>query len=82
MTAQSPRPRLVLALGLFSTFVGMGHGAWSQPASQGADLILIHGAVSTPSGWAQALAIRGGVIVAVGDTPTIEPLASPGAKCR
>ena len=40
-------------------------------ASPEADLILTHGEVYTPSGWAQAIAIKSGVIVAVGDEASV-----------
>jgi predicted amidohydrolase YtcJ len=37
-------------------------------------LILANGQVKTPSGWAEAMAIRDGIIVAVGDSLTIEAM--------
>ena len=80
MIARLQRPRLALALGLVFAFAAIGRGAWAEPAGQGADLILVNGSVSTPSGWSQAVAIRGGVILAVGESPAIKALASPGAK--
>jgi hypothetical protein len=48
------------------------------PASalgQDADLILENAQVYTPSGWAQALAVRDGVIVAVGDIDAVSGMA-------
>lgn len=38
-----------------------------------ADTILTNGKIYTPSGWASALAISGGAIVAVGDASAVEP---------
>jgi predicted amidohydrolase YtcJ len=46
-----------------------------SPMQSGAvDLILTNGQVRTPSGWAEAVAIRDGIIVAVGDSVTIEAM--------
>ena len=46
-----------------------------RPARSGAfDLMMTHGQLKPPSGWAEAVAIRDGIIVAVGDTKTIEAL--------
>jgi predicted amidohydrolase YtcJ len=46
-----------------------------SPTQSGAvDLILANGQVKTPSGWAEAMAIRDGIIVAVGDSLTIEAM--------
>ena len=45
--------------------------AQSPAQSRAADLILTNGQVRTPSGWAEAVAIRDGIIVAVGDSATI-----------
>jgi predicted amidohydrolase YtcJ len=42
-----------------------------------ADLVLTGGQVYTPSGWQEALAIRDGVIVAVGKTSDVAPLRGP-----
>jgi hypothetical protein len=47
------------------------------PADAPADLILKNGHVGTASGTSQALAIRRGVIVAVGDANTIDALRGP-----
>jgi predicted amidohydrolase YtcJ len=45
-----------------------------------ADLILSHGEISTPGGWAQAMAVRGGVILAVGDEAAVAQFK--GAKTQ
>ena len=42
---------------------------------QNADLILANARIYTPAGWAQALAVREGVIVAVGDSGTVAGMA-------
>lgn len=49
-------------------------------AQEAADLILMNGQVQTSSGWAQALAVRQGVIVAVGDDAAVA--AHRGAATR
>ncbi len=48
--------------------------AQAQFPNQNADLILEGGEIYTPSGWAEAMAIRDGVIVAVGDAAAVAPL--------
>ncbi len=48
-----------------------------------ADIIVVHGRVYTENSkqpWAQAVAIRGGKIVAVGDDPVIERMRGMGTK--
>jgi predicted amidohydrolase YtcJ len=53
---------LVLAAGMASV----------PAATPSADLILSHGDIYTPSGWAQAMAVEDGVILATGDQATID----------
>ena len=48
-----------------------------QQPDRPADLILRGGHVKTSSGWVQALAVRRGVIVAVGDTKSVDPFHGP-----
>jgi predicted amidohydrolase YtcJ len=43
----------------------------AAPAPEAADLILSNGEIRTPDGWAQALAVKSGVIVAVGDVAAV-----------
>lgn len=43
-------------------------GAQSPAHNAAADLILTNGQIKTPFGWAQAVAIRDGIIVSVGDS--------------
>ena len=47
---------------------------------QDADLILENGQIHTPAGWAEALAIREGVIVAVGDVNVVSDLAGTNTQ--
>jgi hypothetical protein len=51
-------------------------GAAAAPATT---LVLVNGEIHTPRGWAQAMAVKDGVIVAVGDAAAVEPWKS-GAK--
>ncbi len=52
-----------------------------EPApTAAADLIMIGGQVKTPTGWAEAIAVDDGVIVAVGDTQAVN--ARRGPKTR
>jgi len=44
--------------------------------SRAIDLIMLNGKIKTPSGWAEAMAIRDGLIVAVGKTQAIEVLGT------
>ncbi|MBU0557133.1 MAG: amidohydrolase [Alphaproteobacteria bacterium] len=55
-----------------------GHAA-DQPPSAGAvepaaDLILLNGDIKTPTGWVQAMAVRDGVIVALGSNADVAKL--------
>jgi predicted amidohydrolase YtcJ len=55
--------------------------AWAATPPTEADLILTRGEISTPGGnWAQAMAIKGGVILAVGDEASVAPFK--GAKTQ
>src|SRR5215831_6914816 len=51
--------------------------AYLQQLDRPADLILSGGHVRTSSGWALALAVRRGVIVAVGDAKSVEAFRGP-----
>lgn len=52
----------------------------TSEASETAELILTHGKIKTPDGWAEALAVRKGVILAVGDAQTVDALRAPGTQ--
>jgi len=51
-----------------------------QQPDRPADLILSGGHVKISSGWAQALAVRRGVIVALGDAKSVEAFRGPHTK--
>jgi predicted amidohydrolase YtcJ len=51
-----------------------------QPPAGEADLILTGGAIYTPAGWAEAVAIQSGVIIAVGDDAAIRARARAGTE--
>jgi predicted amidohydrolase YtcJ len=65
-----------LALLLTAACVTVHAQAPLAPAS--ADLILTGGEIYTPDGWAEAMAIQRGVIVAVGDAATVGALRGAG----
>lgn len=56
---------------------GVTHAAESVPA---ADSIFTHGEIYTPQGWAQAIAVRSGVIVSVGTDAKIEAFRGPKTR--
>jgi len=56
------------------TMAGTPEGAPTSALGGAADLIMTHGQIRTSSGWAQAMAIRDGIIVAAGDAKTIEAM--------
>ena len=49
-------------------------------STSAADLILRNGQIYTSSGWAQSLAVKRGVIVAVGDEAAMAPFKTDGTK--
>ncbi len=51
--------------------------AVAQSRPPNADLILSGGRIHTPTGWTEALAVRRGVIVAVGDAATVAKTRGP-----
>ena len=70
-------PLLGLLLGSAGRAVGQDRIAGT------ADLVVIHGQIYTENPhqpWAQAVAMRGGKIVAVGDDSAIEKMRGPGTK--
>jgi predicted amidohydrolase YtcJ len=54
--------------------------AVNAPPPAEADLVLTHGRIYTPTGWGEAMAVRGGVILAIGDEAAIRPHLNPRAK--
>ncbi len=63
-----------IVLGVVVAAAGPFAGAASP---EPADLLLVHGHVKTPTGWVQALAVRRGVIVALGDDSAVAALRGP-----
>jgi len=59
-----------------SAWCPLSRAAPQQP-DRPADIVLSGGHIRTSSGWAQALAVRRGVIVAVGDAKSVEPFRGP-----
>lgn len=54
--------------------------AQHAPPPAPADLLLTNGHILTPGGWATSMAVRKGVILAVGDEAAIAPHRAPGAQ--
>lgn len=53
--------------GIAASIIIWSGQVWSTaPAEREADLILHNGEIYTPGGWAQALAVKDGVIISVG----------------
>lgn len=50
--------------------------ALAQTDAEPADIVLTGGRIKTPDGWAEAMAIRGGVIVAIGSDEELAPAAA------
>ena len=76
MNAMSP---LVVTLALAALGVPAAT-ARAQSSDGAADLILTGGQVRSPTGWADALAVRGELIVAVGDAAAVARLRGPRTK--
>ena len=51
-----------------------------QGAPEPADLILEHGVIRMEQGWAEAVAIRRGVIIAVGDQARVQATRGPATR--
>lgn len=54
--------------------LGIGSAAAASAAAPQPDLILEHGEIYTPTGWAQSLGIQDGVIIAVGEDASVAAL--------
>lgn len=54
--------------------------ALAPGAELSADLILDNGEIRTPEGWASVLAVRAGVIIAIGDSAAVLPFKSVQTK--
>jgi len=71
----------IVFLGVLQAGVQTTAAAQSAPINDApADLILIDGQVKTPTGWAKAVAVRDGVIVAVGGNRSIKKLRNEDTK--
>jgi predicted amidohydrolase YtcJ len=62
-----------LLLGVALPAAAQLNGMQEKPAPAPADTILTNGHIYTPEGWAEALAISRGAIVAVGDAASVTP---------
>jgi predicted amidohydrolase YtcJ len=62
------------------TLLGLGLVETVAAAAAEADLVLSNGQIHTPAGWARSLAVKSGVIVAVGDDAAVAPFRTPGTK--
>src|SRR6202140_2357058 len=74
---------VMLILCVFLLAVGSASAQGSKDAKNAADMVVIHGRIYTLDSkqpWAQALAIRGDKIVAVGDNATIEKFRGARTK--
>ena len=69
---------LIVAAAVAAVHGSLLPGTEAPPGdADAADLIMTGGEIKTPTGWADALAIRGGVIMAVGGAATINALRGP-----
>ena len=81
-----PQPRLGIALllaSLFSILFSIPPLMASDAPSQLADMIVINARIYTVNPkqkWAEAIAVRGDKIIAIGDRKQIEALRGPAAK--
>ncbi len=75
MTINVPTAPLLLALAL-----GMPFSLSGQARADVADVIVTGGKVRTSTGWADAMAVRRGVIVAVGDASAVGKLRGPATR--
>ncbi len=59
--------------------VALDAAALEPQPGQAADLVLTHAHIRMPNGWAEAMAVRQGVIVAIGDEAAVSPWRGPGS---
>ena len=74
------RRYLRLRMAVLALLGGTAAATSALAAGLDADLILSNGEIYTPGGWAKSMAIRSGVIVAVGDDAEVNPLKSARTK--
>src|SRR5687767_1194984 len=77
--------QIILALGACAVLAPLAAQAQPLPVDARAvpapaDTILTNGKIYTPSGWASALAISHGAIVAVGDASAVERHRTPNTR--
>ncbi len=56
---------------------------WLQPGSAETptgDQLFLHGDIKTPTGWVEAMAVRDGAIIALGDESAVRAAAAPSAE--
>lgn len=61
-------------------FSVLGQTPATATARTTADLILAGGEIRTPAGWARSMAVKGGVILAVGDDAAVAAHRGPGTR--
>ena len=71
---------LTLVLAACASVVNAASSPVATPASLVADTILRNGEIRLPEGWAHALAVSHGVIVAVGDDAAVDRYRASGTK--
>lgn len=71
--------RTQLVLVLIAGLVPIANAAAAADPLE-ADSVLLNGEIYTPGGWATAVAIKRGVIVAIGDAAAVEPHKGPQTK--
>lgn len=64
----------------FVSLIAVCVTAQAQPPADDADLILTDAQIHTPDGWAEAMAIQRGVIVAVGDDAAVRAHVGAGTE--
>jgi predicted amidohydrolase YtcJ len=73
-------PWSALAIALAPMILAPATHAAPVAAAESADLVFVHGHIKTPEGWAQALAVRSGVIVALGDEHAVDSYRGPKSR--
>ena len=74
---------IAVAISLFSSMVFAQNQAAGPPGSstaETADLILLNGQIYSPQGWSEALAIKNGVIIAIGSNESVRQFREPQTR--
>jgi predicted amidohydrolase YtcJ len=69
-----------MKIALASLILATATHAAPVTVTESADFVFVHGHIKTPAGWAQALAVRNGVIVALGDEQAVESYRGPKSR--